>query len=222
MSDDYPTFERTLDSARMQLNGALDGVLKLELYWVLKEFFDRTWVWRTRITKPVYQQNCGPHYKPIELIPDQYPAQIISLISARIVGADKSRLVHIPATLELPDRVYVHEWAPIASWSQPLGSPVNIEFEVILSVTDPTADDGITYCPHWVEQRHGDTIMHGLLYRMMAQVQKPYSNLAGAQFHGTKFRAGCAYAKNEKQHGNIRGGQAWAFPQTFRTRRRGF
>lgn len=191
-------FTRLMDSARVRLPSALDGVMKLELFSVLKEFTQRSNAWRETIgvlTSPgafeydLYSENRAAINRLLHVTPIDAPT------------------VSIPATMPTVGRLRL-QYAP--SESQRLNAIV------ALTVSDPTEEAGFPQFPEELLDKYFTGILDGLLSRMMSQPAKPYSSEKGAGFHGFKFRQATNLAKREAQTGNTFGAQTWRFPQTMR------
>jgi hypothetical protein len=88
---------------------------------------------------------------------------------------------------------------------------------VVKTVNDPLCCYP-PYIPDWVLPTHGVGIQHGLIGSMMLMPGQSYSNTQMANYHLLKFRDRCAHARVAATKANTVGAQAWAFPQTFRTR----
>jgi len=89
--------------------------------------------------------------------------------------------------------------------------------EVALTVSDPTDGDGIPFMPDWIVEKYQDTLLDGVLSRIMIHPAKPYSSAQGAMLHGKRFNMGKGQARNDARHGATFGVQRWSFPQQFRT-----
>jgi len=202
-------YQRLLDTARTNLPGALDGGLQLVLFNVLREFLTRTNIWQDEIPLRLHQNK------------HEY------LLAARSPSAIITRLMW----LEGPKSQDGRDGFPIRARLKSDGSTtatllvqgVVSENElahahVALTVTDPTGPTGLPRIPDDIVDGHFDTILSGLLERMMLQPSKPYSNPQLASYHGHRFRQGMSAARAELAHGGVFGGQAWRFPGGFRTR----
>jgi len=89
---------------------------------------------------------------------------------------------------------------------------------VVVTVSDPVSRDAYPIVPFEIANRYTTELMHGVLYRMMSQQSKPYTNLSLAQFYLAKFIGGASRARNAINTQNTNGAQAWMFPQTFNRR----
>ena len=88
-----------------------------------------------------------------------------------------------------------------------------------LTISDPVMRDGYPEFPQWAYDKHSETVLSGLLGRMMSQPAKPYTNMQLSVYHMRRFRDGIARAKVEAMHQNVYRAQSWRFPQTFARRK---
>lgn len=191
-------FTRLMDSARVRLPSAMEGVLKLELFQVLKEFTQRSNVWQETIGFEV-----SPEEVDYELTPEN-DAAINRLIY--VTPAD-TPTVAIPATMSTPGVVRLLR---MPSEAQLLSAVV------ALTVIDPTDEAGFPQFPEGLLEKYFSGILDGVLSRMMSQPAKPYSSEKSAAVHGFRFRQATNLAKREAQAGNTFRVQTWRFPQTMR------
>jgi hypothetical protein len=66
--------------------------------------------------------------------------------------------------------------------------------------------------PGWIVERWNEVIFNGLLWRMMMQPNKPYTNTELGVFHGQRWRGGCADARGATLQHNVYDAQNWRFP----------
>ena len=66
-----------------------------------------------------------------------------------------------------------------------------------LTISDPVTRDGYPEFPQWTYDKHSETMLSGLLGRMMSQPAKPYTNMQLSVYHMRRFRDGIALAKVE-------------------------
>jgi hypothetical protein len=202
-----PDINRLMDNARVKLPGALDAALQMELFLVMKEFFDSTNIWEEEIpfavTTTDLSRVTNPEAFTYEIVPTD--GQIIRLISITDSGGfPQHGEMAVPGTIVLT-------YSPNEAGTYTA--------TVSKSISDPVTRQGYPVFPAWVLDRYFDTILSGLLGQMMGQIAKPYSSPQMAQFHMRKFSVGVSRANNEHHHANVMGGQRWRFPQSFTTRR---
>jgi hypothetical protein len=202
-----PDINRLMDNARVKLPGAIDDALRLELFSVLKEFFQESNIWEEDIPFEVavttLSRVTDPEAFTYEIVPTE------GMIT-RLVNVKDSGGYPVHATMTTPGQIVLTT------------SPNNAQTytaTVTKTVSDPVTRQGYPVFPNWVLQRYFNEILDGLLGAMMGQIAKPYSSPQMAKYHLGRFGRGISRAGNEASHGNIIGAQAWRFPQSF-TRRR--
>ena len=197
--------DRIVDLARVHLPGSRDAVIKQEFFAVMKEFFTTTNTWTEDIEMcahscggPCCHGCAGTNF---EIFPT------MGTIVRLMIVKDKD-CYPVKARMETPGIITVYD---------PVKAHGHYVAVVSLTVSDPTNRDGYPRFPAWIIQKYQNALLEGLLYRMMLQPNKPYSNPQMAEYHGKRFRAGMSAAAHEKLRGHVFRGQNWRFPQTFRT-----
>ena len=198
---------RIIDKARIQLPGSLEGVLRLELFDVLKEFLQRTDAWQEDIIIPIQ-----PNWPFYELPPFSQ-----SLVN-RLIWLEGQ-----PPNSTPPQRGPVQQGhlertgaSAILKIDRPPSTQQAWCAHVALTVIDPTDNEGLPTLPEWVVEKYHDYLGSGLIHRMAMHPGKPYSNEKLAVMNGRRFEVGTSLAKKEVRQGHVYGAQSWAFPQTFR------
>ena len=212
MSDSNSSLVRIIDSARVRLPGALDGTIRMEFFGVAREFLQRSNIWREEIPFVVVPsvaqyELIGEHRGLVNrLVWVEGPRQAFTTTPER-AGPPRPAALLRTGVLNAEIRI---DWLPSQNeiWIA----------HVALTVADPTDHLGLPFMPDWIVEKYAAALTDGLVSRMAAIPLKPYTNKALAAYHGREFRAGTNLAKNEAAHGNVLGGQAWAFPQGFRSR----
>lgn len=197
--------DRLIKNARNALPGSLDGVILLELFNVLDQFFRESGIWTEIIPFSVYPNDpAGTVY----YIEPESVSTIVRLISvANLDNIWQRAVMDIPGEVTFLRPVSVQEPDKYNTYTAC----------VVLSIVDPVQRDGYPEFPGWVLEKHGNGILHGLLGRMMAQPAKPYTNAELAKAHLAGFRRAISTAGTESVHRNVHNAQAWRFPQGFRT-----
>lgn len=187
-------FDRLMMTITPHLPGAVEQAIKPELYMVCLEFFKNSNVWREDI--------------PFKLLPKRDTADLTPF-AGRI-----ERLMYV-----------THDGSPVRRAFMVEDELIKMPFEattlteyvatVALRVADPVSRDAFPIVPYDIVEKYQDTLMSGILSRMMAQPAKPYTNLSLAQFHLQKFRGGISRAKVERDIGSTMNSASWSFPRTF-------
>jgi hypothetical protein len=192
-------FDRFITTIRPHLPGAIDEAIRQELFVVCQDFLRRSQAWQEDI-----EFTLAANEREAEIVP--YAGRIDRLVSVEKDGFPVSRaLMRAPGTIRMP-------YAP--------SGPETYTARVALLVSDPVTRDAYPIIPYEIVERYFDTLISGVCSRMMAQQQKPYTNLSLAQFHLAKFRGEASRARNEINTGYTNGSQRWTFPQNFATSRR--
>lgn len=193
---------RILDNARVQLPGAIDDALKLELFNVLNDFFHQSNAWRNVVTV-----NATAGVGTYTLTPTDTDSIILKLVSLvdHTIGSGVQATMGTPGTLVL---------AVVPS------SAATYDAEISLTVKDADGD-GIPICPSWFFDTYGEGFISGLLGRMMAQPAKAYTNERLSILHMRKFRNVIGVARADANRKNLYRAQAWLYPRAWAVRRRG-
>lgn len=190
---------RLMDNLRIQLPGAIDDVLRLEVFNTLNDFFQDTNIWFEDIDFDVVANQ-----QVYELI-SSGPSAIVRLLA---VVDDAER--YITAFMDTPGEIQLRD-SPT--------TPATYTARVALTINDPLDREGNPVFPMWVLNKYQNDIIDGVLGRMMAQPAKPYSNAQLAVLHARKFAAAIGFARKETNRRNVYRGQRWQFPQGFNRRK---
>lgn len=202
---------RLMNNARIRLPGATDSALQQELFMVMDEFFKFTNVWTEDVPLTIPGTDPAGTIYPIAT---NEPANITQLMW--VFGASTD-----PKTVRgSPISAAMSVIGELTLALQP-SSDQNIVVTVALTVQDPVNRDGYVVFPTWVMQRYGDTILDGLLGRMMTQANKPWTNNQMSVYHLRSFNSKKAQARVAQQRNNAFRQQAWRFPGLARGSQRG-
>lgn len=191
--------QRLMNNLRVSLPGAIDSAIQLEIFNVLDEFFQTTKAWREDISFSTAVGDTSYDIVPTGI------SQIDTLLY--VLDANSSP---VDAAMETPGTVTLRVAPSVVQ---------ALTATVALTVTDPVDRDNYPIFPQWLLAKHMDTILSGVLARMMAQPAKPYTNAALAAFHQRKFDGGSSKARIEARAKNTFGTQTWRFPSSFSVRR---
>jgi hypothetical protein len=196
--------DRFMNDMRMRLPGALDDVIKWELFYVLDDFCKETNAWQERIILPVVHDQFE-----YEIEPEDNRARIVRLLGVSAGSGLDERPIY-DATLPEPEllRLYRDPGVP------PEGVITTYNVLVALTVIDPVdSTDNLPDFPDWFFVQYKQELTDGVLARMMSQPAKPYFSREGFMYHGRKFRNGMSKARVAVNHQNVYGGQRWMFPR---------
>lgn len=184
-------------------------VVDLELRSVASEFFTRTLSWRQQYTF-CPQIGCAAYIIPVE----QPGMNIAAILSADYAGramrvGDLSghfTEVGSPSVIALRDaRTVVLHPAPST-----LDHVVRFTAAMTVDILD--ADPAGLVLPYAVVPYTG-TIMEGVLSRLYAMPEKPWTSKTLMEYHERRFRRGMAEVRLASNAGRVRGAQSWRFPR---------
>lgn len=191
-------FDRLMRQANVKLIGASDAGIKGELYDVFQEFFNDSSVWLENINFTIIAGTVDYDVAPVE-------GQVI-------------RLAGVVDTNGVPQPALMPTLGTIALRDMPSASGAVFTATVIKNVVLPTTRDQTPIVADFVLPKYHNTILDGVLGRMMSHMGKSYFSEQLSVYHLRRFRDGIARARVEVLRRNTMGAQAWAFPQTFRSR----
>jgi hypothetical protein len=225
---------RLNDMVRMTITGALDGVIRLEMFNVLKEFFQRTDAWLLEL--PVYVNATGNDYVletgqnvivnrlmgldrlslppsgvsalPLTYLPMCPPQYLMASQSGNVSeGTDPSLRVQRAGVL-----LNAGAKCPILRISENPNANEIWVATLALNVCDPVDAEGFTQPPDWVMEKYLNYLACGVKAALMLQPGKPYTSLPGAQYNGRKFNEGIGLCRTEVRRLFTYGSQRWQYP----------
>ena len=231
---------RLNDMVRINCPGALDGVIRMELFNVLKEFFQKTNAWLLEVpiyitrTANDYEINTGQNVIVNRLMalgrsssplpsggswPPAYapmcPPQYLSVASdnAAFIEAQtpSARTGRAGALLNPGSK------CPILRIADNPSAEEMWVATLAVNTCDPTDPDGFVTPPDWIMEKYLRGLASGVTSALMLQPAKPYSSLPGAKYHGGKYNETVGLARTEIRHAFNYGGQAWRFPGGWRS-----
>ncbi len=196
-----PAVQRLFNSVTSRLPGILDSQVQDEFFETIDELFTETNAWKEEV--------------PFETITDVTNYDVIPTGNAKTlrlmwVVNDEGR--PIVGTMATPGCLVLGK--------KPSQDGLTYNASIALSITDPTDRDNLPVFPSWVLDKYRAYIFEGLVGRLMSQPAKPYTNQTMSVYHLRRWRNAMVKIRTEAAQMNLFGGQAWAFPQQFRTTRR--
>jgi hypothetical protein len=228
----------------MACGGALDGVIRAEMFLMFKEFFERTDAWLLEL--PIYIEPNSNDYTletgqnalvtrlqclqrprspppPVGAWPPQYlpmcPPQFLPVSAAEgqaIEAQNPAFRVVRAGGLLAPGKCPILRIA-----DNPTANEVWIA-TLSMNVCDPVDAQGFSSPPDWVVEKWLTYLISGVCMRMMLQPGKPYSSVQGSSFHGRKYNEGIGLARKEVKNMFIHSAQHWRFPSGWNSRSRFF
>jgi hypothetical protein len=188
-------FDRILDNTKLHLPGALEEVVKVELFNVLDEFFKESTVWREDIDFT------------LEAGVTEYAISADSSNSARIHS-----LIKVVDEFDRPYRMTMDE-PGVLNLITEVSSDTDVVATVIITTGEPLDSDDFPLVPDWITEKYFQVLIDGLLSRLMASPGKPYFNERLSVLHMRKFSSGKALAKGFANRSNLFGAQRWRYPK---------
>ena len=191
--DNY--WAKLLGQAKVALMGASDIQLKIQLFDVLQDFFDRSNCWKETVGFTVIPKN------------QDYPLKVVDGRILRLLAVlDQNNMVQQTV---MPDIGTVHFIYPYDQ-TQPMNAIL------IKTVTNPL-ECYPPNIPDWIISKHGLVLLQGLLGHMMLIPAQSYSNPQMANIHLQAYENGIYGALVASTKMNTIGAQTWMFPQQFRS-----
>jgi len=210
-----PAVDRLLDNIRINLPGATDNTILLEVFNTLKDWCKWTKNWQLTVELEV-QPGCRVYMFAVPAGKPEFLLGVAPKKDGAVDGTDPPSQIspggpgRVAATMPEPGKL-VLQYEP--------NEPQTYCASVSLNVTDPILRTGLPVFPDWLIEQHDEALKEGTLSRMMFQASKPYTSLQGAQYHGVNYRKLRNEARNSINTGYVYGGQRWMFPQTVNRRR---
>ncbi len=186
-----------LNQAELRLVGISQAALRAELFDVMRIWFDETNSWQESINFTVV-----PNVLDYPIVPS----------SGRII-----RLISVGDQNNTSQPGFMPSLGTI-SFIQPYSSLQTLTARVVLNVEHPFENRGIPQFPSWVLPQWGHYILSGLVGRCADQPAKSWSNPQQSTRSLEHFQDGIGRVRADVAKANTVGAQAWAYPQTWRTR----
>jgi hypothetical protein len=226
---------RMNDMVRMTCSGALDGVIRMEMFNALKEFLQRSNGWLLEV--PIYIQQRTNDYvvetgqnvivnrlmgldRPSSPLPYSQPPWVqpyLPMCPPQYIstsGQDAVQEAQDPSFRVQRAGVLLNAGAkcPILRIRDNPGANETWIATLALNICDPVDSAGFTDPPDWIMEKYLNAIGSGVMMRLMLQPGKPYSSPQGAQYHGRKFNEGIGLCRTEVRALFTYSGQRWQFP----------
>lgn len=191
--------QQFITQAQMKLTGASEVGIKAELYDVMKEFMSDSDAWQEDIQ--FIPQAAVTDYA----LSPREDGQII-----RLVGVWDDKGIPVPA--------FMRNFGTIKMLHAPqnTGTATTQWFaRVSKTITLPTSSKLLPIGPDWTLRVYSVHLLDGVLGKMMGQQNKSYSNSVTSAYHLRRFRTAIQITRTAAARANIKGGQTWAYPQSF-------
>lgn len=191
--------------ARIELVGASDTMIRSVMYDVFHEFFNDSSLWLEAIPGQLFPGTKFYFLEPgnPQSMGDPFPCGVIQSL------AGLSDLNTFAISADMPE-------PPVLRLQFQQNNIMSVFATVIKNVAIPCGSE-IPAIPHWVVETYEPYLLAGIKGMMMMQADKPYSDPKLGMMMYQRFRQGVNMARTRALHRNTYGGQAWAYPQQFRT-----
>ena len=191
--------------ARIELVGASDAMIRTVMFDVFHEFFNDSSLWLEAIPGQLFPGTKFYFLEPgnPQSLGDPFPVGVITSLAGLV---DYN---HFPVSAEMPE-------PPILQLQFQQSNEVSVFATVIKNVAIPHENE-LPRIPHWAVEVYEPYLLAGIKGLMMMQADKPYSDPKLGMVMYQRFRQGVSIGRVRALRRNTYGGQAWAYPQSFRT-----
>ena len=202
---EHPHVKYLYDRARIELVGASDAMIRMVMRDMFHEFFNDTSLWREAIPGILYPDAKTYYLEPgnAQSLGDPFP-------SGRIIGlAGVQGMNHFPVYADMPQppilRLLFSQSNETAVWVTVIKNVALAHYSELPEV------------PKWTVDVYEPYLLAGIKGLLQLQLDRPYSDMKSGQMNYGQFRRGVGIGRTRAIRNNVWGGQAWAYPQTFRT-----
>lgn len=192
--------DRLMDNIRVKAPGVLDGVIFMELFNTLDEFFKKSNIWWEDI--------------PFQVLSTYETGDTVDIVATE---GQMNRLLYVLNADNQPRRAVSMPIPGSLLFTVAPGEDQTWTARVALTVTDPVPDSGrlqgIPRAPDWILKKYRNGIVSGVLANLFAQPAKPYSNPRMAVLEHRKYKMAESAAVSEGRHQNLYSGQTWRYPR---------
>jgi len=216
MANEYTeSLDTLLQDTVPELPGVVRAVAERELRLTIREFFERTFAWRTVLTG----LNAPAGLTPIQLTDandGDANSDVIGVLHVVYNGTPLTPLAAKPSrtnsTSDLPTGYYMTSQPDEFQLYPPLENASTGLLDVYVALTPKMT---ATVFPRQITTKFYDALRNGFLARMYSHPNKPYSApLVSAQLRHN-FRRSMGYFMSEAKQG-YNDAQAWAYPVGWR------
>lgn len=198
------------DSLVSRLPGADESTIDHELINTLREFYRTSGSWVVRLgpiqllpTKNLYNLSLNAQGATVLYVLkveyDDRPLRMFDVRPSRVNRMNPGKPVGIVGT-------------PTPGTIEIMPVPNGDDLLPIYPTCALTSDDLNCNVPSYVRTHFYETILSGVLGRMMAHIKKPYSSPAHAQVHRQVFRSGMSEARDMARRNFTAAEKSWRFP----------
>jgi hypothetical protein len=186
--------DRLMDNLRVNLPGATDNAIRIELWNMLDDFCRGSWAWRETIAVTLIAGETEYQITPPG-------TEIVHAFSVDHATLNVNGASFEFDTLSLPN-------APSASDAL---TPAYVIAALVPALSEGADIENLIPADMW--SKWHQAFLSGTLARMMAQPAKPYSNPQLAAYHQRCYRPDRAEARRDAATNGVQGAQTWRFPR---------
>jgi len=186
--------DRLMDNLRVNLPGAIDNMIKMELWNTINDACREGHIWRETIDVPLTVDD--NLYNPA---PEG--TEVVYAFGVSHASMDVSGIVFSNGTLVLPRSPSLAE----------VETPLFMDAALTPAMEVGADIEGLIPADMW--SKHHQMWVEGVTGRMMGHPAKPYSNPSLAAYHLRAYKGLLARAAKEVRTGGRIGAQAWRFPR---------
>ena len=213
--------ESILEEIVSQLPGAVVPAVNIAMWNILDEFCTKTNSWQEDME--LVLADSVVRYS----IPVPSGAALVRIVDAthrgirlremdpgsismrgRIRGElDGDSAVFSPSDTMIAYVIYSPEYITVTTPPTPTAAETPMTLRLALKPARGCSEDNpLDFMPDWFVDRYRTHLVDGVLWRMMAQPSRPYSDKTLAQYHAQRFRGGMNTARGDMIYGPFYGG----------------
>jgi hypothetical protein len=185
--------DRLMNNLRVQLPGALDAAIQLELFNTVDEMCRTAIIWQATLTVTL---TVGLLVYTVTVT----DAEIVSLYT----------VTH--QTLDTNDVLFDDATSTLSIIAVPTSTDALQPLFLDVALTPAPSASVDNYLPARLWTKHFQALLDGVLSRMLMQPAKPYSNVTLGTYHAKRFRKFLALARADVEENSTFDGQNWVFP----------
>lgn len=204
---DESDYANLIADANVNLPGAVPSQVLAELQVTTRDFLQYTSAW-----KVMYEMPVDTEHDCYTIVPQ--PGTAVNLLHKLFDAADPDQKdVNAPGGVEMSVPGHIKLKRPpsaAATW-------VALVSQYPIRLVEQAYG---TPVPCWILERYYDTLLSGVLGRMMLQTAKTYTNEKLGTLRSRQYLAGRATARADLARSNVWGTQQWVFPAAYTARGR--
>ena len=199
-------YDRIFADVRKDLPSVVDAVVRQELYRVMDDFTQYTNIWQQEVAIAVQKD-----VKSYDITSEVTEGKPNRLLFVWDTANPVPQWPQLGILMRVPGIITTYR-APgtNASWKAIIAKRISEPLD--------TNNYPVVGADEWFVDKYQDTLVRGILARILIEPSKPYTNPMLAQVNQRAYIAGRSLARVNDVYGNVYGMQAWRFPQTFQTR----